>query len=318
MRLASFFSGVGGWEAGVTPLGLRPVFACEYDPEIALAYASNWGDHIHVGDVRKLRSADVPRADVVVLSPPCQAFTRSGMAMAAAAAAGKFKQVKDRTLCDPKVGQHAIHLAIAAKPRLICVEEASTYASDARSPLADMIDALAGAGYSVDYRVVDCNRLGVPSDRKRFALVAGRGLDWCPWAVEGEKTAWWPAVEPVLGTCRPAPLAPYQVWHLARRPPPASAFPVLLSGSTSGMNKPKLIWRAHHAPGWAVTTQKSASSMRVLLADGTALSVSVEAAAALMGFPADMRWPGRGRALHMIGNAVPPPFAAAVVAPWVS
>jgi site-specific DNA-cytosine methylase len=106
------------------------------------------------------------------------------------------------------------------------------------------------------------------------------------------------------------PLARYHTWHLERhhQVPVPSDYPLLISGSTSSMVRPKLIWRGRDQRSFAITTQKSASSMRVLLADGTALKLTAEAQAVLQGWPVWYDWSvlRNYQALEIIGNSMPP------------
>lgn len=49
-----WFSGFGGMTIGAKDAGFTPVFACEYDAEIAAVYADNLGDHVTVADLLTL------------------------------------------------------------------------------------------------------------------------------------------------------------------------------------------------------------------------------------------------------------------------
>jgi hypothetical protein len=77
------FSGCGGLTEGFTsvrdrPARFIPVGAVELDRYAAATYASNFGPHVHQGDISDWIAADVPAADVVVGGPPCQGFSALG------------------------------------------------------------------------------------------------------------------------------------------------------------------------------------------------------------------------------------------------
>jgi DNA (cytosine-5)-methyltransferase 1 len=77
------FSGCGGLTEGITSVRDRPgrfipVGAVELDRYAAATYASNFGPHVHQGDISDWIGAGVPPADVVVGGPPCQGFSALG------------------------------------------------------------------------------------------------------------------------------------------------------------------------------------------------------------------------------------------------
>ncbi|MFZ5734746.1 MAG: DNA cytosine methyltransferase [Pseudomonadota bacterium] len=75
-----FFAGGGMARAGLG-LGWRCVFANEFDVKKTAVYETNWtpSDVLKVGDVGKLRTADVPAtADLVWASFPCQDLSLAG------------------------------------------------------------------------------------------------------------------------------------------------------------------------------------------------------------------------------------------------
>jgi len=77
------FSGCGGLTEGFTsvrerPARLVPIGAVEIDRYAAATYASNFGSHVHQGDISDWIAGHLPRADVVVGGPPCQGFSALG------------------------------------------------------------------------------------------------------------------------------------------------------------------------------------------------------------------------------------------------
>jgi DNA (cytosine-5)-methyltransferase 1 len=77
LRLIDLFAGAGGMTRGFVSEGYIPVKAVEADLHAAATYASNFGeDHTYWGKIEDFR--DVPEADVVVGGPPCQGFSNLG------------------------------------------------------------------------------------------------------------------------------------------------------------------------------------------------------------------------------------------------
>ena len=90
IRIASLFSGVGGFEKGIQQaaeklnIGVEFVFASEFDPDSKAKNINNqparqiyrknfgwWPD----GDITKTKPSDVPEHDILVGGPPCQGFS---------------------------------------------------------------------------------------------------------------------------------------------------------------------------------------------------------------------------------------------------
>lgn len=74
-----FFAGGGMARAGLGR-DWNCLFANDLDPKKAASYSSNWGsDHLHIGDVAALTSADLPGvADLAWASFPCQDLSLAG------------------------------------------------------------------------------------------------------------------------------------------------------------------------------------------------------------------------------------------------
>lgn len=77
------FAGCGGMTTGFVAAGFQPTLAIEWDLHAAATYAANHGeDHTLWSDISTVRSADIPRADVVIGGPPCQGFSNLGAKLA--------------------------------------------------------------------------------------------------------------------------------------------------------------------------------------------------------------------------------------------
>ena len=80
-RLIDLFSGAGGMTLGFTgEFGnpFVPVWANDYDESAAGTYNENFGEHCVVGDIVTLlkdQRVEIPKADVVIGGPPCQGFS---------------------------------------------------------------------------------------------------------------------------------------------------------------------------------------------------------------------------------------------------
>jgi site-specific DNA-cytosine methylase len=79
ITFANLFAGGGGWEVGLVPLGLKHLWSIELEPGPARALEANLAlmgvrnPVVIVGDVRSQDIASLPRPDLLLASPPCQA-----------------------------------------------------------------------------------------------------------------------------------------------------------------------------------------------------------------------------------------------------
>ncbi len=74
------FAGIGGMRLGFENHGGRCVYTSEWDRFCRQTYRANFktGDQI-AGDIRELRSADIPQHDLLLAGFPCQPFSLAGV-----------------------------------------------------------------------------------------------------------------------------------------------------------------------------------------------------------------------------------------------
>ncbi len=77
LKFIDLFAGLGGFHAGLRRLGYECVFASEIDPDLRELYHANFGIE-PVGDIRKIRIADIPKHDILCAGFPCQPFSKAG------------------------------------------------------------------------------------------------------------------------------------------------------------------------------------------------------------------------------------------------
>src|SRR4051812_43150350 len=83
VRYIDLFAGAGGLSQGFRQasdglIEYRSVYAVEMEKSFAASYAANFGDHIFVGGVERVRKEALPRADLIIGGPPCQGFSPLG------------------------------------------------------------------------------------------------------------------------------------------------------------------------------------------------------------------------------------------------
>ncbi len=311
--MASLFSGGGGWEAGGVMAGYVPVMAVEYEPWIAQWHAQVFGGHVYQGSVADVDYREAGRAvgpvDVLVSSPPCQATSRSGIAQATRRAKAGI-EARESDVCDPNVGVYTLDAVDGLQPRAVLVENNATYARTAA--FAAIVRGLEARGYLVDHRVLRAEFYGVPAARERLFLRAVRGL-LPPWPRPAAQPAsWLAAIADLVPTLPEDELAPWQAKGLRDNPPPPGV-PLLIAGGNVTRNaRGYIVFRTPSQRAWTIQLAQATGGMRVVDASGVPRLLTARAIARLQGFPDSYPVEAltRRRAIHVLGNSVPPTLAA--------
>lgn len=292
-------AGAGGQSLGLEQAGFAHELAVEIEPEPCETLRINrpqW--KVHEGDVREIDGRPYRGIDLLAGGVPCPPFS----------IAGKQLGKDDERDLFPE----ALRLVSEAKPAAVMLENVrglSTAKFDGYRKW--VLDALASMGYRADWQVLNASDFGVPQLRPRFILVALKSayFDSYQWPTPHAKTT---TVGEVL-----KPLMARDGW------PGAAAWvkrandigPTIVGGS-----------RKHGGPDLGPTRARAA--WLELGVDGRGLAnsgpdastpfhhvprLTLEMAAAIQGFPKDWVFYGRKTAAYrQIGNAFPPPVAAAV------
>lgn len=186
LRVADLFAGCGGLSLGVAEaarrlgLGIDVRLAVDLDSDAVAVYRANFPEaDVRCGNVeelfdgghgtgltpaeRRIRKS-VGSLDVLVGGPPCQ---------------GHSDLNNHTRRADPRNALYA-RMARAAevlRPRLVLVENVPTVTHDVDRVVDATQRGLAAAGYRVYEGVVDLSRLGVPQRRRRHVVLASEEPD---------------------------------------------------------------------------------------------------------------------------------------------
>lgn len=197
-KLGSLFDGSGGFPLAGSLCGIVPVWAAEVEPYPIAVTRSRFPGMRHLGDISKVKGADIEPVDVITFGSPCQdlstAGKRAGLKHEAngdeeTTRSGLFMEAV-RIIREMRASTNGVY------PRFILWENVpgafnSNKGEDFRTVLQELIqiieptavmpavpkngwpyaDHYCGDGWSLAYRVFDAQYWGVPQRRRRIHLV---------------------------------------------------------------------------------------------------------------------------------------------------
>lgn len=295
MKAIDLFAGLGGFTEGATMAGVDVVWAANHWESAVRFHSENHRDVEHVcQDLHQANWSEVPRHDLLLASPACQGHTP---------ARGKERPHHDATRA---TAWAVVSCAEYHKPEFAIIENVPKFMDWKLYPAWCM--ALNCLGYSLSPHIVDAADFGVPQHRTRVFIVLSRSKN--PVTLDLPKgqhvpiapSIQWDAFDwsPVAGHCRST------VARAERgRRECGDRFVMPYYGSGSGETG-----RSINRPLGTVTTRD-----RWALVDGERMRMlqATEYRAA-MGFRDSYVLPdNRKLAIHLLGNAVCPPVAEALI-----
>ena len=199
MKLMSLFDGSGGFPLAASLCGIEPVYASEVEPYPIAVTKSRFPNMKHLGDVSRIKGAEIEPVDIITFGSPCQ-----DMSVAGKHAGLKHTAVGDEETTRSGLFMEAIRIIKEMRvktngiyPRFAVWENvpgafSSNRGEDFRLVLEEFIkitepnavmpavpqagwayaDCISGDGWSIAYRVFDAQYWGVPQRRRRIYLVA--------------------------------------------------------------------------------------------------------------------------------------------------
>ena len=294
-------AGAGGQALGLEQAGFRHAAAVEIDADACQTLRCNRGDDWKIieDDVANVDGHAFAGVDLLAGGVPCPPFS----------VAGKQLGSDDERDLFPE----ALRLAEEIRPRAVLLENVrGLSASRFDSYRAQVRSRLAGLGLRTWWQLVNASEHGVPQLRPRFVLI---GLAQ-PWA----ESFRWPGPQPgppptVGGTL--AELMAADGWPGAadwtRRA--GRIAPTIVGGSKKhggpdlGPTRARTAWRELGVDGLGVADCAPGPDFPL----DAHPKLTIAMVARLQGFPAAWRFSGRKTAAYrQVGNAFPPPVAAAL------
>ncbi|RJP53691.1 MAG: DNA cytosine methyltransferase [Anaerolineaceae bacterium] len=166
MKIASFFSGIGGFDLGFEKAGHEIVFQCEIDSFCKMILNYHWPKVPFADDILEVQDGKtVPNADVWCGGFPCQdvslarARQRHGLNGSRSGLFYDFAELLDH-----------------ARPPIVIIENVpGLLSSNGGKDFEIVIRSLAKSGYAVGWRVFNSQYFGVPQSRSRVYIVGHLG-----------------------------------------------------------------------------------------------------------------------------------------------
>jgi DNA (cytosine-5)-methyltransferase 1 len=189
---ADLFCGAGGLSLGLAQAGYDVVLAVDNDDEALETHRAhhpglsvNWD--LADAEVVERTARLVTRCGISLVAggPPCQPFSRAGRSMVRELVRTGRRHHHDRRR---DLWESFLGVVELSTPAAVVMENVPDMALDRGMViLRTMIERLEALGYSVEERVVDTWRYGVPQFRQRLILVAlakGTAFEWPEEAIE--------------------------------------------------------------------------------------------------------------------------------------
>lgn len=156
------FCGIGGFRVAADKLGLKTVWANDFDALACSVYRDRFGvDVLHEGDINDLLET-VPQHDILTGGFPCQPFS----------AAGKKEGTRDprgtlfQAIVEVVKNSRPRHFVLENVKRLLTMESGAHFAT--------VLSALSTLGYFIEWRVLNAKHFGLAQNRERVVLVGTR------------------------------------------------------------------------------------------------------------------------------------------------
>ena len=159
-------SGIGGFRLGLESAGHKCIGYCEYDKFARASYEAMYETkgEWKADDVTKLKSADVPYADIWCFGFPCQDISVAGKQRGLVGKrSGIYFNIIDLIKCKEEDD----------KPTYLLVENVKNLLSiNAGFDFATVLSEMDEAGYDCRWQVLNSKDFGVPQNRERVFIIA--------------------------------------------------------------------------------------------------------------------------------------------------
>lgn len=156
------FAGVGMARMGMEQAGFKCVYTCEFDKHKRKEYEIIHGNIPEGCDIRDVRAADIPRADVWFFGAPCQDFSLAGLRKGLGG---------DRSSLIGEVFR-LIEEKAEDKPEWLVYENVKGMLSSNNGyDFLSILLAMDGLGYDTEWQTLNTKNFGLPQNRERVYTI---------------------------------------------------------------------------------------------------------------------------------------------------
>ncbi len=172
VKFIDLFAGMGGirigFEQAFNERGYETecVLTSEIKPYAVQALKDNFEQDNLVGDICQIDASDIPDFDVLLAGFPCQAFSTAGKGLGFLDTRGTLFFEVERILKEKK----PYGFILENVEGLVLHDRESTKDKIGRT-LKTILASLENLGYKVEWRLLECQKFGVPQMRKRIFIV---------------------------------------------------------------------------------------------------------------------------------------------------
>ena len=300
-RVISLFSGCGGLDLGFEEHGFEPAVCVDNDPEACKTLRLNrprWS--VYEGDIRQFKPP-IEHIDGVIGGPPCQGFST----------AGKGDPNDPRNF----LWREYFRVVEEARPRFIVLENVpGMLRPGTRAYFDELIASFTRLGFILNCGILNAADFGVPQNRRRLVVIGGFGfkIDLPTPATTRHKTVKQAISDLLKRESAPNHEPNDHAPHVIKR------WATLAEGEEDpGYRRARLYAdrpsTTIRAGGGFGPNGNHLGGFHPPIHYSLPRQLTVREAARLQGFPDSWHFAGSKTAQgRQVGNAVPPPLAAAV------
>ncbi len=161
IEAVSLFCGAGGMDCGFKQAGFDIIWANDYDEDSIATHRKNFDADVVLGDIREIKSSEIPYAPVIIGGFPCQGFSAAGPRLVADKR--NFLYLEFVRILEDK------------QPYAFVAENVKGLLTLGNGDVVQaMINDFADKGYNVSAKLFNVADYGVPQARERVILVGIR------------------------------------------------------------------------------------------------------------------------------------------------
>jgi DNA (cytosine-5)-methyltransferase 1 len=157
------FAGIGGIRIPFMENGGKCVFSSEWDKHAQQTYRINFGE-MPAGNIREIKTTDIPDFDILLGGFPCQPFSQAGLHKGFSDTRGTLFFEIERIIKEKKEAGRA--------PKAFLLENVKQLKGhDGGNTFRVIMEHLDALGYKAEAKILRAGDFGVPQNRERIYIV---------------------------------------------------------------------------------------------------------------------------------------------------